>query len=342
MPAVISIPEIRHATPEDYEPLLNWLNEIFRPDAPDYFQKNYGHVFYGPESIAANSLILKERRQYLGHITILPLEMKTSIGTLRVGAIGQVAVDPSARGNGLMRILMESAHQEALARGCVLGFLGGIRSLYSRFGYEICGINYEWMWDRQGRKVRGSAHLMDPAHWGDVIYGHWSGKPHGICWSREGFDRLLRRPSWEAWMNDSHTACVLAHREARRMLVDGFFGDPRELQSMLDDLCEYDAKPVYVRHCAGDVMSNAWMEEAGMDIMRKGNGMIKILDARGLREKGLKNVSALGRIAGHEFSRDPEIITQQRLLVRELFGDPFDKFPHPSPVLWGWETLSYV
>lgn len=334
--SVLSIPEIRHATAADYEPLLNWLNGIFQPDVPNFFQNSYAHVFHGPESITDTSLVLQEGRQYLGHITMLPLEIKTSIGNLRTGAIGQVAVDPSARGRGLLHVLMQAAHREALAKGCVIGFLGGVRSLYSRFGYEICGMNYEWMWDRQGRKAASGPHLLDSVSVADAIHEHWGRKPYGVCWSRDVFGKVLQRPLWEVWKSGSGTAYALLHKGAGRRMVDGFFGDAEEFQSLLDSLCE--DSPIYIRHGTGDTMMEQWMEESGMDITRKGNGMIKILDVRGLR----KNMPMLEQIAGHEFSKDPNIIRKQRLAVRELFGDPFDKFHNPNPILWGWESISYV
>lgn len=335
---------IRRARPADYEPLLAWLNGIFYPEIPRYFQTEYCHVFYGPESILKTSLILEEDGQYLAHVSLVSLDLRTSLGVLRVGAIGMVAVDRKARGRGLMRLLLEEAHRVALEEGCALAFLGGVRSLYTRFGYEVCGLNYEWMWDRQGRKVDFQASRLPKPEAANILHPLWLQRPLGTVWSPSVFPKLVERPGWEVWRaGQGQSAYALARQEDARILVDGFFGNPEGFCPLMDFLSQRYDKLLYLRHCAGDALLHSWMEASGMDVARKGNGMLKILDASALERAWKGNAPAILRtLVGREFSSSPDDITELRQAIRLLFGDPFDGMPNSDPIFWGWETVSYV
>lgn len=343
-PSLAATTTIRRANQTDYEPLLAWLNGIFHPKIPDFFQTEYCHVFHGPESILETSLILEEGGEYLAHVSLVPLELRTSLGILRVGAIGMVAVDPKARGRGLMRLVLEEAHQIAREEGCALAFLGGIRSLYTRFGYEICGLSYEWMWDRQGRKMRPEANRLAVSDAAKTFHPLWIQKPYGILWRPEAFSKVLERPHWEVWTAAPHYASyAVIKREEGRILMDVFLGDPEGFCPLMDSLDQHEGKPLHLRHSAGDAFLHSWMENSGMDIARKSIGMLKILNIPALEKAwGGHSPPILQTLRDGEPPSKPQDLARQRQAVRSLFGDPFDGIPKPNPISWSWETISYV
>ncbi len=345
---IIPIQELRAVEEGEYDSLLAWLNTLFGRPGTRFFQDHYAHVWGDRKGASGTSFVMKDGDRYLAHIRVCPIVLKTSVGHLPVAGIGQVAVDPGARGQGMVGRLMEKAHEVAVTQGKVACFLGGNRSLYAKFGYEICGHHYEWAWDRHCYPEKAKIRRMECAIDFDTVDRLWLERPHGVIWPREVFARVLRRPGWEHWkVNPEGDAFASVKVEATRVLVDSYMGASSAFIAMANALKDHYDRALYIRHGIGDRFLHSMMDAVGMDITRRMQGMVKILDARAISERlqsaggDLSGLEELESIRGREFSPDDDALSDQRRASRKVFGDPFDHYP-VGPILWGIERISYV
>ncbi|HWL53198.1 MAG TPA: GNAT family N-acetyltransferase [Chthoniobacteraceae bacterium] len=339
-------PGIRPATASEYEELVAWLNGIFHPHCPDFFQTRYCHLFRGGAAMEQSSLVIEEEGRYLGHIGLYVFGLRTSVGPLRTGGIGCVAVAPEARGRGIARRLLDAAHHKALEEGCVIGLLGGIRSIYGSAGYEICGLRYQWMWDRQRRKPAQGWRRVAPETAAEIVHPLWKRARHGVLWEPEIFAQLPLRTGWETWVDGANESYTFVQVGQDLVLVDHFHVAETGFQAMMDAISHHYLKPVQLHHPAGDAFLHAEMTRSGMDPRRMSQGMLKILNAAALGErchnKGLATGPHLAGIAGHELSHAPDTVARQRLASRKVFGDPFESGAGQPGIRWGWEDISHI
>lgn len=340
------LPDIRPASAAEYERLLTWLNGIFHPAVPDFFQTHYCHLFRGADALGEESLVIESGEGYLGHIGVYVFDLRTSLGPLRVGGIGGVAVAPEARGRGMARQLLDAAHRKAAAAGCVAILLGGIRSIYTGSGYEVCGRQYHWMWDCGQRPVPTAWNRLTLGEAAEVLVPLWPRAEFGVLWKPEITAQLPRRVGWETWVNARRDAYAVVRTGESGMMVDHFLAAEAEFGVMMDAISGHYPEPVSVRHPEGAAFLHGEMTRAGMDPQRRSLGMLKILDAGALEKQllaaGEHAEPCLSAIAGREFSRKPEDVARQRLASRKVFGDPFTADGGPPPILWDWEYISHV
>lgn len=339
--------EIRPLKEEEYSSLLLWLNALFgRADTP-FFQEHYAHVLSDQKKVSQTSLVLKQGDQYLAHIGVYPMVLKTSIGNLSVSGIGQVAVDPQARGLGLAQKLMQEAHALALQQGSVACFLGGNRSLYGKSGYEICGMHYQWLWDRYRHPQTINVRKITSADF-EQYFEKWHQRPYGVLWPEDTFRQILRRPDWEHWITESESPAIASVKVMpTQTTVDVYAGSTSSFIPLINTLCKHYDRSCYVRHESGNSFFHSMMISTGMDITRKMQGMMKILNAQEIltlaqkSEHDLSGMSELLTIRDAEFSPDKEAVSLQRIATRKLFGDPFDQFQSNS-ISWNIEQISYI
>lgn len=81
------------------------------------------------------------------HGCISNCEMIYHIGdeTLKISSSGNVAVAKEARGKGLMTIMFDAVDKSLHEDNFDLSYLHGARTRYQYFGYELCGVEYRFL-----------------------------------------------------------------------------------------------------------------------------------------------------------------------------------------------------
>ena len=89
----------RSPTENEFDRVLDFLNGQLRPDSQWSIAQEY------PTALSTTNLhnmrIITENERILSHAVLKPLIVKTPHVVLKVGAIGSVVTDESARGQGL-------------------------------------------------------------------------------------------------------------------------------------------------------------------------------------------------------------------------------------------------
>ena len=123
--------EIRRATSEDYEALIDFATMVFYVDFPYRLKKLYdGH----PE-VAPCHLLVTEKDRIKALIGSFPMKLRVGENRLNLRGIGTVSVHPGCRGKGYMKLLLKQLVEEAEADGTDLVYLGGQRQRYGYFGF---------------------------------------------------------------------------------------------------------------------------------------------------------------------------------------------------------------
>ena len=120
----------------DYASMMELLNRAFGFDTETngflrLLPKLYRPVYCPWE----NNLAVKEDGKIVGTVGIYPLDFTVYGKKLTSAGIGNVAVDASARGRGVMSFLMEETVRHLEAKGYDFALLGGQRQRYERFGF---------------------------------------------------------------------------------------------------------------------------------------------------------------------------------------------------------------
>lgn len=142
--------KMERITPAQRQEIVDLLNESFgRNGAKADFEKILPHLF------EENALRLSD------HFAVYPvengvrgemcaamsnIEMQYKIGneTLKMAISGNVGVLPSARGKGLMQVLFDKINQVLVEEEFDFSYLHGDRTRYNYFGFELCGIEYQF------------------------------------------------------------------------------------------------------------------------------------------------------------------------------------------------------
>lgn len=134
--------EIRWMTEAEYPELLPFLDRAFgfEPEKngfltflPKLYRREYkpwncNRAVRDPESGALSAVL-----------GLYPLTLRIAGRQLSCMALGNMAVEKHARGQGLMTALMADAVEQCRAAGCELAVLGGQRQRYAAFGFEPTG-----------------------------------------------------------------------------------------------------------------------------------------------------------------------------------------------------------
>jgi GNAT superfamily N-acetyltransferase len=124
--------------PAELESACSLLGAILRPERPRSLVEEHPAIFGG----AANGelRVLWEEGRPLGGAAIVVREAATPHGKLRLGLIGSVATDPSARGRGVGRAVLASCEASLRDWGCAAALLwADVPRFYERCGYVGAG-----------------------------------------------------------------------------------------------------------------------------------------------------------------------------------------------------------
>ena len=142
--------EYRFARPEEEADVLDLINAVFsQAVCPHDFASLIPKVYARPGFSALHALALENGRP-AATVAMLPetLRMGNPSRTLELGFIGSVSVHPRYRSHGHMKALMKMQIDEARRRGLDFLVLGGQRQRYGYFGFECCGEQWRFSFNR--------------------------------------------------------------------------------------------------------------------------------------------------------------------------------------------------
>ena len=135
---------IGRATEADYDELMFVMNDAFGFDTdgkggfihilPKLYKKEYA-----PWS---NNIIARVEGKIKAAIGLYYNELCVGAKTLKIGGIGNVAVDKNSRGGGYMKSTMAASLADMKKEKADLSFLGGRRQRYMYFSYDKGGLTY--------------------------------------------------------------------------------------------------------------------------------------------------------------------------------------------------------
>lgn len=128
-------------TSNDYEEGMALLRLAFgNADFPHLLPK----IYDCDEGKMSCNLAIKQDGKIRAIVGLFPMEVEICGKLFKVGGIGGVSAHPDNRGSGYMTILMNAAVSEMKEQGYHFSVLGGLRQRYSYYGYEPCGLRYEY------------------------------------------------------------------------------------------------------------------------------------------------------------------------------------------------------
>ena len=138
--------ELRTARAEEFPELLKMLNVVFFTEDDPAEKRDFLRLLpklykdqYKPWD---NNYCAFENGKPVAAVGMYVDAMEIAGQPLALGGIGNVAVDPSTRGKGYMKLTMDMAMDAMKARGCAIAALGGDRHRYRYWGFDnggVCG-----------------------------------------------------------------------------------------------------------------------------------------------------------------------------------------------------------
>ena len=106
------------------------------------FKADYPRIFCGCDEPMSWHIAAVENGTIYGCAGNYPIDYSIGDSVLKIGAIENVAVDPSCRGRGLMQNMLSRLLREEDEKGFDMYHLLGDRWRYRNFGFERCGSQY--------------------------------------------------------------------------------------------------------------------------------------------------------------------------------------------------------
>ena len=135
----------RAPKPQEFDSLLNFLNENLRKDLAWPINHEY------PTALALNnihnmSIITDEdSKQIVSHALVKPLIMKSPLAMFKLGAIGSVVTSPEFRNQGFSSQNIKNCLQVAKEQKCELVVLWTDQyDFYKKFGFEPAGFEFTY------------------------------------------------------------------------------------------------------------------------------------------------------------------------------------------------------
>ena len=136
--------ELRCARPEEFPAILEMLNVVFFTEDDPAEKRDFLNLLpklykdqYKPWE---NNYCAFEDNKPVAAVGMYVNEMRVAGQPLRLGGIGNVAVDTSTRGKGYMKLTMDLAMQAMIDAGCDFAELGGDRHRYRYWGFDNGGL----------------------------------------------------------------------------------------------------------------------------------------------------------------------------------------------------------
>jgi hypothetical protein len=170
--------------------------------------------------------ILKKGGRFTAHAGVFPFTSCVEGRRMRVAGIGGVATDPSDRGQGYMRTLLDFVDKRVRSEGYALSILWGDRWRYNQFGYECAPLQRRFSFSKRFFRFVPAGQTIRPVRPRDVAFLH-------RLFSRHPF-RNLRTLREQRWALDRHLegypGRVLVLQEGGRISAYGVFFHERNLK----------------------------------------------------------------------------------------------------------------
>ena len=128
---------VRTGRPDEWQEILDVSHAAFGRDKT-FFPHNWPHTY--PDKTAAEWFVVcEDAGKIVGTINQTPVTVDVCGVRLKAVGIGGVGVLESARLRGAMSAMLKASNAEQREAGTVLGFLGGERLRYRRYGFELAG-----------------------------------------------------------------------------------------------------------------------------------------------------------------------------------------------------------
>lgn len=245
--------EYRKARPDERSEYIRFADTVFLGDSfEQILPKVYGTDV---ESSQLQTLAVDSEKGICGMIAVLPGVIHAGDFTLKSGFIGTVAVDPDARGRGIMKNLMNIAIDDMRKDNVDIAILHGQRQRYEFHGFVQGGSAYDFrvgssvirhaLRDVDASKVRFSA--VEPG--GEVekqLAALHESRP--LYYERDGFCECCK----------SFLSRLLAATVDGKV-IGWIVCSGRDTR---DDISEIEADSI--EHF--DMMLKAWCEQNGVDV----------------------------------------------------------------------------
>lgn len=136
--------EIRRVKAEEYDMLLELLNVTFgnHNKRETHFDMELPIMWKRDDEHMGKHFAAYENGKMVAALGVYPLPVNILGNELLFSTMGNVATHPDFEGRGYMKALMKEAMTELENIGADASRLGGLRARYARYGYEMCGIQY--------------------------------------------------------------------------------------------------------------------------------------------------------------------------------------------------------
>ncbi len=150
--------EIARLKAENYDELLNLLNEVFsiKNNRQVDFEKDLPRMWKRTDEEMGKHLGVFENGQLVAAVGIYPLPAEICGEKILFSTVGNVATKKEYEGKGYMNALMLKAMQELDNIGADASRLGGLRHRYNRFGYETAGTDFVFNFTENDMKFYNS------------------------------------------------------------------------------------------------------------------------------------------------------------------------------------------
>ena len=140
--------EIAHPGEEDK--ILDFANYVFSSlRVPHDFRTLLPKCYAKGREFASMHYVAHDEQDNI-RAMVAVLEQKLTIASrpVRVGSVGTVSVHPYARGEGLMKGVMQTMLEDSIQKGYDILVLGGNRQRYNYFGFEQAGLTLRFQISR--------------------------------------------------------------------------------------------------------------------------------------------------------------------------------------------------
>lgn len=192
----------------DFEEAVDFINLVFSGHAPHDFEKLLPKLYRRDEEAMGCNWAVKEEGRIRAVVGLFPMVWNIEGIQLRVGGIGGVSTHPRRRGAGYMKALMHRCVDRMRQEDYPISWLGGQRQRYAYFGYERCGLAFEYRVTRANVRHSGGAATLRfaPLEEGDAaaidkVKALHDARPAFVHRSEEEFVRVCR-----SWYDAPHVA----------------------------------------------------------------------------------------------------------------------------------------
>lgn len=136
---------------EDFHDVVNLLNTVFtvQNGREMDFESTFPRIFVPEEETMGWHIGARNDGKLCGVAASYPLTYRVGGNDLKISAGGNVAVDITMRGRGIMQSILHKLDEEDRTDGFDISYLHGDRFRYRNFGYERCGVEYYFTLTRQ-------------------------------------------------------------------------------------------------------------------------------------------------------------------------------------------------